>query len=588
LYAVFFLLSVCALATVGGTLLGFFGGSRTLCIASNATAVGIAMLALATAHPRSSPSVREGWRFLSAAVLVGHGTVLAHTAGVMSARVAVCIALAAAPLAIRGLIRFEGSEARRGSWIAIVLETMSIGAAIAAVLAVWIERVAPAAYGSTSIDLVIEIAAPLGYVLLAGLAVAFALSCQKRHRAALLCIAAWACVGAPTSLLAATAAIGGTSTTSITQFVWMASLLLPLAAAAMSPISGHIGIESDMARAERGSIAVLPIAFAGLALLGYRMGLFGETVAWLALLGLPGAVARIMIMAREHRDAADRLASELAQSRLRQEELVRAKNEAESARRAQQLFLSRTSHELRTPIHILNGFSELLALTSLDSKQTDMISRVRSAGDHLSELVADVLDLSRIDQGHLSVRPEPLDIDVFVIDLLDHLGTDAESRSAALLFGRTGQSTTAVADPARLRQVLTNLLTNAVKYAGGTIVVSTETVGSLTAIHVDDAGPGIPSSDLERVFTPFERLNAELGAEPGAGLGLSVSRSLCEAMGGELVAKSEVGVGSRFTVILPSHIADSSGSTPVADEGVEELGRDALAAMISDPVGFSA
>ena len=134
MYAVFFLLSVCALATVGGTLLGFFGGSRTLCIASNATAVGIAMLALATAHPRSSPSVREGWRFLSAAVLVGHGTVLAHTAGVMRARVAVCIALAAAPLAIRGLIRFEGSEARRGSWIAIVLETMSIGAAIAAVL----------------------------------------------------------------------------------------------------------------------------------------------------------------------------------------------------------------------------------------------------------------------------------------------------------------------------------------------------------------------------------------------------------------------------------------------------------------------
>jgi signal transduction histidine kinase len=241
---------------------------------------------------------------------------------------------------------------------------------------------------------------------------------------------------------------------------------------------------------------------------------------------------------------------------MRQEGLVYAKNDAESARRAQQIFLSRTSHELRTPIHILNGFSELLSLTDLDKSQKELIDRVCSAGNHLSELVADVLDLSQIDQGRLAIRLETVEIDRLVADVVEQMGPEAEARSALLVWSplRT-EEIVAIADPARLRQVLMNLLTNALKYAGGTIMVSTDTSDSEIAIHVVDEGPGVAASDLDGMFAPFERLGAALGEEPGAGLGLSVARSLCEAMGGALCAESEVGVGSRFTVTLPVELS---------------------------------
>jgi signal transduction histidine kinase len=463
------------------------------------------------------------------------------------------------------LVAFENSFSARRAWIAIGLEIMSIVAVISAVLWVSVEQIAPGLHRWSSIDLVLVVAAPLSYMLLAGLSVALALSSQNQHRAALVCIAVWACIGAATSLLAAIAVINGSTPSFATQLLALSSLLLPVAASAMSPICGQIRIGSDSARAERGFLAILPIAFAGFALGGFRIGLFSEMVAWLALLGLPAAIARIMIMAGEHRDAADRLATELDRSRMRQEDLVRAKNDAESARRAQQLFLSRTSHELRTPIHILNGFSELLSLTALDEPQTQLIGRVRSAGDHLCEIVADVLDLTQVDQGHFSVQLQPVAIDFLVANVVDQLGPDAESRSAVLLqTSSLPQNSTATADPTRLRQVLTNLVINALKYAGGTITIATERDGPDAVIHIVDAGPGIPSSDLERMFAPFERLDAGLGDEPGTGLGLSVARSLCETMGGRLSAESEVGIGTRFTVRLPGEWADSVETTSAA------------------------
>jgi len=113
-----------------------------------------------------------------------------------------------------------------------------------------------------------------------------------------------------------------------------------------------------------------------------------------------------------------------------------------------------------------------------------------------------------------------------------------------------------------------NLLTNALKYTGGTIVVSTDTADSEIAIHVADEGPGVAASDLDRMFAPFERIGAALGEEPGAGLGLSVARSLCEAMGGALRVESDVGVGSRFTVSLPM----DPSAAPDEDPPVEGQG----------------
>ncbi|MFT7610399.1 MAG: signal transduction histidine kinase [Candidatus Aldehydirespiratoraceae bacterium] len=556
--AMFLSIGLYIAATAGLANFELFTPSLDSRLLAQMVTAGIAALALVTRVPRSAGPARRGWRYLSLSIIVTQGATFAAATGALDSRAVLLFSLAGAPLAILGLVAFENSFSARRAWIAIGLEIMSIVAVISAALWVLVEQIAPGLNRWSSIDLVLVVAALLSYMLLAGLSVALALSSQNRHRAALLCIAAWACISTAKCLLSAIAVIDGSTPSFATQLLALSSLLLLVAASAMSPICGQIQIESDTARADRGFLAILPIAFAGFALGGYRIGLFGEMVAWLALLGLPAAIARIMIMAGEHRDAADRLATELDRSHMRQEELVRAKNDAESARRAQQRFLSRTSHELRTPIHILNGFSELLSLTALDESQTQLIGRVRSAGDHLCEIVADVLDLSQVDQGHFSVKLQPVAIDFLVADIVDQLSPDAESRSALLLQTTSlPQNSAATADPARLRQVLTNLVVNALKYAGGTITIATERDGSDAVIHVVDAGPGIASSDLERIFAPFERLDAGLGEEPGTGLGLSVARSLCESMGGRLSAESGVGIGTRFTVRLPGEWADS-------------------------------
>lgn len=533
------------------------------------SAFGIVAFVLGAAVSLSKVSARRGWRYLVFAVLVSYGATLDVVATVFDTRAVLVLSLAAVPLAIVGLASFERSSAGQRSWVAVILETVSIVAVISAPLWIWIEQIASEGYRWSSPDLALHMAVCVSYMLLAGVSATFALSSQKSNRSALSFFAAWAVVTAATNVFAMSAVVDGGAPAPSLRLVALAALLIPVAGAVMSSVTGQVRIGSDMPRADRGVVAILPVAFAGLALGGHQVGLFDETVAWIALLGLPAGVSWIVVMARESRETAELLVTELDRSHMRQDGLVYAKNDAESARRAQQIFLSRTSHELRTPIHILNGFSELLSLTNLDQAQRELIDHVRSAGDHLSELVADVLDLSQIDQGRLAIRLETVEVNGLVSEVVEQMGPDAEERSARLIWSPSQtEKISTTADPARLRQVLMNLLTNALKYAGGTIVVSTDIDDSEIAIHVTDEGPGVAASDLDRMFAPFERIGAALGEEPGAGLGLSVARSLCEAMGGALCVESDVGVGSRFTVSLPvDPSAAPDEGAPVESQG---------------------
>jgi PAS domain S-box-containing protein len=236
-------------------------------------------------------------------------------------------------------------------------------------------------------------------------------------------------------------------------------------------------------------------------------------------------------------------------------DLVRARQEAEALNRAKSEFLSRMSHELRTPLNAILGFGQLLEHDLDDRENRDSVDQILRAGQHLLTLIDEVLDIARIEAGHISLSVEPVSVDIVVresVDLVrlmaDKQGVTlhAEDALAAQHFVR--------ADHQRLKQVLLNLLSNAIKYnrGGGSVTVSWESgPQERLRIIVRDSGRGIAAGKLERLFTPFDRLDAEQTDVEGTGLGLALSKGLIEAMGGRLGVESVEDQGSSFWVDLP-------------------------------------
>jgi signal transduction histidine kinase len=238
---------------------------------------------------------------------------------------------------------------------------------------------------------------------------------------------------------------------------------------------------------------------------------------------------------------------------LRTQELQKLNKQLQEAAQAKNEFLSRMSHELRTPLAAIMGFSELLGLADLDEKKSDWAATILKAGKHLLQLVDEVLDISRIEAGELSLSLEPVAVRPLLDEAMQLIQPLAEGRHVTLNPPRIADgSGYARADNQRLKQVMINLLSNAVKYnrEGGDVDVTVEPHGSeRMRIAVTDTGPGIDSESLEKLFTPFERLN--IGSDvQGTGLGLALSRRLVEAMGGTLTVTSTLGEGSTFTVEL--------------------------------------
>ena len=247
-----------------------------------------------------------------------------------------------------------------------------------------------------------------------------------------------------------------------------------------------------------------------------------------------------------NRDITKRKAGE-ALARERQEE-------AERANRAKTEFLSRMSHEMRTPLTAVLGFGQLLEQgRGANDEGREFAGLIVRAGKHLLDLINEILDLARIEEGRMSLSLEPVRVEEVVADALSLVQSQAEQRHVAIRSHIEDAGRHVMADRQRLRQVLLNLLSNAVKYNAdrGSVSITSQVDGADLVISVEDSGPGIDPEAQRLLFKPFERLGAEQSSVEGTGLGLALSRGLVEAMGGAIGLRSEVGRGSVFWVRFP-------------------------------------
>jgi PAS domain S-box-containing protein len=230
--------------------------------------------------------------------------------------------------------------------------------------------------------------------------------------------------------------------------------------------------------------------------------------------------------------------------------------QAQAASLAKTQFLARMSHELRTPLNAVLGFAQLMEIDQAEPPQPGQQRRlklVREAGEHLLHMINDMLDLTRIESGGMALLDEAVPLRELATRMLELVRGLADKAQLQLVL-LPGAEVTVRADRTRTRQVLLNLLTNAIKYnrPGGRVVV--EVVSTATgqgSVVVHDTGQGIAEADLPRIFDPFHRGAQAAGSVDGAGIGLAVTRALVQLMGGEVRAASTSGVGSTFSVYLP-------------------------------------
>jgi signal transduction histidine kinase/CheY-like chemotaxis protein len=296
------------------------------------------------------------------------------------------------------------------------------------------------------------------------------------------------------------------------------------------------------------------------------------------------------------REVADQLAIAMAQARLherverqaaeleqrveeRTRELSAATAEADHANRAKSEFLSRMSHELRTPLNAILGFGQLLEMDALSARQSESVGHILRAGRHLLNLINEVLDISRIEAGRLQLSLEPVPVQETLGQAMQLVQPAATALGVTMHAEAIDERVHVLGDRQRLQQVFLNLLSNAIKYnrpRGTVTIVCRPAAEDRLRIEVTDTGEGIGADKLARLFTPFDRLGAEASGVEGTGLGLTLSKSLVEAMGGTLLAHSEPGTGSTFSVDL-RQVPGPSATGGVPGAGLEQPTPDASA-----------
>jgi PAS domain S-box-containing protein len=251
------------------------------------------------------------------------------------------------------------------------------------------------------------------------------------------------------------------------------------------------------------------------------------------------------------------ISEDITERKRADDELRAARSESERANRAKTEFLSRMSHELRTPLNAILGFSQLLELDDLTDDQRAYLGYIGGAGRDLLELINEILDLSRVEAGVMSMSLDEVPLAEMMSQVARLIEPLASPREIAVDVPELGPDVMVFADRQRVKQVLLNLLTNAVKYNrhAGKVSVRCEPAGERLRVTVEDTGPGIPAELVGRLFRPFERLDADSSRVEGTGIGLALAKGLVEAMGGSIGVKSTVDVGSTFWFELPTALA---------------------------------
>ena len=236
--------------------------------------------------------------------------------------------------------------------------------------------------------------------------------------------------------------------------------------------------------------------------------------------------------------------------------VVRAKEDIERASRFKDQFLSTMSHELRTPLNAVLGFSDLLAdvrYGPLNDRQQRYVTHIHTSGQHLLRLINDILDLSKIEAGRLQLTFEDVKVDTCFTEVSDALQPLVDKNSHELIVDAM-PGLVVRADSTRFKQMLMNLLGNAIKFTpkGGRIELKARPAGEFVRVEVHDSGPGIPPEEQKKIFEAFHRVRQQEKAAEGTGLGLAITRSLVELHGGALDIESELGRGSCFFFTLPA------------------------------------
>ncbi|MEN9491302.1 MAG: hypothetical protein RJA63_1751 [Pseudomonadota bacterium] len=294
--------------------------------------------------------------------------------------------------------------------------------------------------------------------------------------------------------------------------------------------------------------------------------------AYFALLVVSAIVAWWLILTHESRRVAQEesnrqthlLIQEIESHRRTDEQLQRAKHAADAANQAKSRYITSVSHELRTPLNSILGYAQILdGDPTIPDHRRQAIKVIRRSGDHLLSLIEETLDLARIEGGKLSLDIQALEFSELLLQLTRMFELQAANKGVHFRFVRHGEVPEFVrADERRLRQILINLLGNAVKFTEtGSVSFSIKHAHDIALFEIEDTGPGIGPEELVRVFEPFARGDAAQRKASGTGLGLTIANMLTNLMGGELTVSSRPGVGTRFSVklFLPTvlHVAAS-------------------------------
>ena len=294
----------------------------------------------------------------------------------------------------------------------------------------------------------------------------------------------------------------------------------------------------------------------------------GFLKAYMALLVIAGLVTWWVVLAHKSRQVAQEESNRQTNLLMREIELhrqtdealqtarqvaERAKLAAEQANQAKSRYISAISHELRTPLNSILGYAQLMGEdASIPAHRQQAVSVIKRGGEHLLSLIEGTLDIARIESGKLTLNPKPLHLESFVQDLASLFELEAQAKGLVFHYLEEGAMPDVVrADEKRVRQILINLLGNAIKFtAQGQVTFRIRYAREMATIDIEDTGPGLSAQEHERIFEPFTRANTPGATAPGSGLGLTIAKMLTDLMGGELTVSSQPGTGSHFKVKL--------------------------------------